>query len=468
LTTQSKIGALIMAAGKGTRMRSVLPKVLHNIIDEPILFYILRSVFKAGIESSAVIVGHKGEMIEDYLKSSWPEVDVLWQHEQLGTGHAVQVSREWWSKYENVLVLNGDLPMLTTETIQSFINEHIDSSSDCTLLSFVTKEPGAYGRIIRSKDGHNISIVEYKDADDEERKINEVNAGVYMFRVSKLLKVIGNLSNNNAQGEYYLPDVITLMGEYENENMNILAFIADEEELHGVNSQSELADLTGKVKRKINLHWMAKGVRMIDPLTVVISPRAELEEDVSLAPSVHILGESFIGKGSKIGAWSSLSNVKTGRNVTILSHVIAENSKICDEAIAGPFVYIREETEICERAFAGKFVEIKKSRVGKNSKVPHLSYIGDAKIGDDSNIGAGTITCNYDGFKKSQTIIGDRTFIGSDTMLVAPVTIGNDVVTGAGSTITKNVPDGALAVARAKQINIAEWTHKKREESGEH
>jgi bifunctional UDP-N-acetylglucosamine pyrophosphorylase/glucosamine-1-phosphate N-acetyltransferase len=457
-----------MAAGKGTRMKSVLPKVLHNIIDEPIIFYILRSVFEAGIRSSAVIVGYKGDMVEDYLKSSWPEVDVLWQHEQLGTGHAVQVSREWWSKYENVLVLNGDLPMLTSKTIQDFINKHIDSSSDCTLLSFIAKEPGAYGRVIRSKDGQKISIVEYKDANEEERKINEVNAGVYMFRVSKLLKVIENLSNNNSQGEYYLPDVVTLMGNYKHENMNTLAFEANEEELQGVNDPSELAELTGKIIKRINLHWMTKGVRMINPFTVVISPRAELEEDVTLAPSVHILGESLIGKGSKIGAWSSLSNVKTGKNVTILSNVIAENSKFNDEAIAGPFAYIREETEICERAFAGKFVEIKKSRIGKNSKVPHLSYIGDAKIGDDSNIGAGTVTCNYDGFKKSQTVIGNRTFIGSDTMLVAPVTIGDDVVTGAGSTITKNVPDGALAVARAKQINIAEWTHKKREESGEH
>jgi len=468
LVTQSKIGALIMAAGKGTRMKSVLPKVLHNIIDEPIIFYILRSVLKAGIKSSAVIVGHKGEMIEDYLKSSWPDVDIVWQREQLGTGHAVQVSREWWDKYENILVLNGDLPMLTAETIQSFVNEHLNSSSDCTLLSFTTKKPGAYGRVIRSKDGQSISIVEYKDANEEQRKINEVNAGVYMFRVSKLLKVIDNLSNNNAQGEYYLPDVIMLMEKYEHEKMKTLAFIADEEELKGVNDPNELAEITGRVIKKINLHWMTKGVRMINPLTVVISPRAELEEDVTLAPSVHILGDSFIGKGSKIGAWTSFTNVKAGRNVTILSNVIAENSVISDEAIAGPFTYIREEAEICERAFVGKFVEIKKSRVGKNSKVPHLSYIGDAKIGDDTNIGAGTVTCNYDGIKKSQTIIGDRAFIGSDTMLVAPVTIGNDTVTGAGSTITKNVPDGSLAVARAKQINISEWTHKKREESGEH
>jgi bifunctional UDP-N-acetylglucosamine pyrophosphorylase/glucosamine-1-phosphate N-acetyltransferase len=457
-----------MAAGKGTRMKSDLPKVLHNIIDEPILSYILRALFKTGIRSTAAIVGYKGEMIEDYLKSSWPDVDILWQREQLGTGHAVQVSREWWSKFDHILVLNGDLPMLTHETIQSFIDKHIDTSSDCTLLSFITERPGSYGRVIRSNNGQKVSIVEYMDANLEERRINEVNAGVYMFRVSKLLKVIDNLSNDNAQGEYYLPDVVALMGKYEGEDMKTFAFTADEEELEGVNSLSEFTELTGKIIKRINSYWITRGVRMTDPLTVIISPRAELEENVTLAPSVHILGESCIGKGSYIGAWSSLSNVKTGQNVTLISNVIAENSSFHDGAKAGPFTYIREGTEICEGAFAGKFVEIKKSCVGKNTKVPHLSYIGDTRIGENTNIGAGTITCNYDGVKKSQTIIGDRAFIGSDTMFVAPVTVGNDATTGSGSTITKDVPDGALAVSRPKQINIDEWTFKKRIKSGEH
>ena len=463
---RSNIGALVMAAGKGTRMKSELPKALHNIIDEPILSFILRALNKTVIRSTAVIVGYKGEMIEDYLKSSWPDVDTIWQREQLGTGHAVQISREWWSRYDHVLVVNGDLPMLTTETIQSFIDEHVKTSSDCTLLSFVTERPGAYGRVIRSLDGQKISIVEYKDANEEERKVNEVNAGVYIFCVSKLLKVIDNLSNDNAQGEYYLPDVIALMGKHESEDMKTFAFAADENEFHGVNDPSELAELTNRMIRRINSHWMMEGVRMTDPLTVIISPKAVLEEDVTLAPSVHILGESFIGKGSKIGAWSSLSNVKTGRDVTLIANVIAENCIFNDRTTAGPFTYIREGTEICEGAFAGKFVEIKKSRIGKNSKVPHLSYIGDAVIGENTNIGAGTITCNYDGHKKSQTIIGDRAFIGSDTMFIAPVTIGNDTVTGAGSTISKNVPDGNLAVARSKQINIGGWVQKKREEGG--
>ena len=457
-----------MAAGKGTRMKSVLPKVLHNIFDEPILFYILRAVFKTDINSSAVIVGHEGEMIEDCLKLSWPDVNVLWQREQHGTGHAVQVTREWWRQYEHILVLNGDLPMLTPQTIQSLINEHMNSSSDCTLLSFVANNPGSYGRVIRSKDNQKVSIVEFRDANEDERKINEVNAGVYVFRVSKLIKIIDNLSNDNAQGEYYLPDVVTLMGECEYEKMKTLAFIADKEELQGVNNSSELAEITGKIIRRINSYWMSRGVRMVDPNTVIISPKAELEEGVVLAPSVHIFGESFIGKRSKIGAWSSLTNVKIGQDVTLISNVIAEDSVFEDGAMAGPFAYIRNESEICEQAFVGKFVEVKKSRVGKNSKVPHLSYIGDTKIGCDSNIGAGTVTCNYDGFKKSQTIIGDRALIGSDTMFVAPVTIGDDTATGAGSTITRNVPDGALAVARSKQINIEGWTNKKREEGGGH
>lgn len=456
---QQKVGALIMAAGKGTRMKSSLAKVMHTIIDEPIIFYLLKSVSDLGLQS-AVIVGHEGESVEKYLNSSWKDCEVVWQREQLGTGHAVKSAVEWWRSFENVLVLNGDLPMLTAKTLEGFVSEHVKSKSDCSLLSFIAKDAAAYGRVIR--DGENVSIVEYKDATEEQRKIKEVNAGVYVFRVSRLLTVIDKLSNHNAQGEYYLPDVVSLMGA---EKMKAGAFLADEDEMAGINDQLELSVLTSKMKERINSGWMRKGVRMTDPSSVVIGPNVTISEDVEIAPSVHILGSSSVGAGSRIGPWCCITNSNIGKNVRFVSNIIVENSNFKDGALAGPFTYVREGSEVCEAAFAGKFVEIKNSVVGKWSKVPHLSYIGDSVIGEKTNIGAGTITCNYDGKKKWRTEIGDRVFIGSDTMLVAPVKVGSDATTGAGSTITKDVPDGALGVSRAKQINIDGWSYKKRGDS---
>lgn len=454
---QTKVGALVMAAGKGTRMKSECPKVLHTILEEPMLYFLLDAVSGSGVSGSAVIVGHKGEMVSNYLKTDWPNVDVVWQFEQLGTGHAVQVAREWWCKYDHVIVLNGDIPLMSTESLRDFIDNHITSGADCSLLSFITDEPGAYGRVVR--DGVSVSIVEYKDASEAVRKIKEVNAGVYMFRASSLEKVIDNLSNHNMQGEYYLPDVVLLMGR---ENMKIGAFVASEEELMGVNDAHELSVVSEKLQARIVEKWLEAGVRMSSPHTVVIGPKVTLAQDVELAPCVHLLGATSVGKGCSVGPWCSLRSTTLHENVTFVSNVIAENSEFKSGAKAGPFLYVREGTVVCENAFAGKFVEIKNSTVGRGSKVPHLSYIGDTVIGEETNIGAGTITCNYDGKKKNKTTIGDRVFVGSDTMFVAPVSVGNDATTAAGSTITKGVPEGALAVARAKQVNLEGWTYKKR------
>lgn len=444
-----------MAAGKGTRMKSALSKVLHNIIDEPIIFYLLRTVSKLNFPT-AVIVGHGGEMVEEYVRASFCS-EIVWQREQLGTGHAVKTAQSWWSAFENVLVLNGDLPMLVDKTLENFVNEHVNSNSDCSLLSFIAQNPASYGRVIRGTEG--VSIVEFKDATDEERKINEVNAGVYIFKVKSLLEVIDKISNHNAGGEYYLPDVVFLMGA---QKMKVSAFVARESEMAGVNDRGELAALSAKMIERINSEWMSKGVSMSDPRSVVIGANVELEEDVELAPSVHILGKSSVGAGSKIGPWCSIKNTKIGKGVKFVSNVIVENSEYKDGSSAGPFCYVRDGTEVCEQAFTGKFVEVKKSKIGKGTKVPHLTYIGDTTIGENTNIGAGTITCNYDGKNKNKTEIGDRVFIGSDTMLIAPVKLGDDVTTGAGSAISKDVPDGALAVARAPQKNIEGWSYKKR------
>jgi bifunctional UDP-N-acetylglucosamine pyrophosphorylase/glucosamine-1-phosphate N-acetyltransferase len=441
-------------------MKSDLPKVLLPILDKPMLGYLLKTVLDCEPDGVAVLVGHRGEQVCDYLKA-FPAIEPLWQREQLGTGHAVRVARRWWERFDHVLVLNGDLPLLGLSTLRSFLKEHFHEKAACSLLSFVTKRPEGYGRVIRGSGGSDggVSIVEHKDASPEQRLVEEVNAGCYIFDVKRLSSVIDRLKNDNAQGEYYLPDVVALMGTA---GLKVRASIAEEEEALGVNTQAELAAMTARVRDALVARWMAAGVRVMDPSAVWIGPDAELAPDVVLMPGVQIWGNSVVGEGSVVGPYCILRNARLGRRVNLTANVVVENSTLCDDAKAGPFAYIRENSLLDERAFAGKFVELKKTRVGKGSKIPHLSYMGDAVLGENVNIGAGSITCNYDGRNKFPTTIGDRCFVGSDTMMVAPVTLGDDSATAAGSTITEDVPSGALGVGRARQRNVEGWTSKKK------
>ena len=455
----SALGVRVMAAG--TRMKSELPKVLHPLLDKPLLGCLLKTVLRCDPAAVAVLVGDKEEQVRDYLQSSFrsstPAVEVLRQKEPLGTGHAVQVSRGWWERFGHVLVLNGDLPLLTPQTLLSFTASHLDAKASCSLLSFVASAPDGYGRIIRRAD--SVSVVEHKDATPEQRLVREVNAGCYLFETKALSRVIGRLKNDNAQGEYYLPDAVGLMN---GEGLKIQALSAEERELLGVNTQAELAAAAVAVRDSLVRAWMDRGVRVTDPSAVWIGLDAEFGPDVSLMPGAQVWGSSVVGEGSVVGPYCSLRNARLGRGVTLVANVIVEDSELCDGAKAGPFAYIREGSLLKEGAFAGKFVDLKKTSVGKGSKVPHLSYLGDASLGEGVNIGAGSVTCNYDGKNKFPTKIGDRCFVGSDTMMVAPVTLGDDSMTAAGSTITADVPEGALGVGRARQRNIENWTHKRR------
>ncbi len=444
---------LIMAAGKGTRMRSSVPKVLQPVLDRPIIDYVIRNAKSAGVspENIAVLVGSGGEEVESYISQKFPDVKILWQHEQLGTGHAVKSAREWWRNYDSLVVLNGDVPLMRPESLRELIAS--SGKNDCTVITFEAENPGAYGRIIRGE--NSVSIIEYKDASQEQRKIREVNAGCYAFRVRSLLSIIDSITNNNAQKEYYITDALGLMNDA---GMSTGAFIMPEEEMQGVNTQAELAHVSNVMRREILAGWLSEGVRILDPETVYIGADVVLMPDVTIMPNVQIWGRSIIGEGSYIGSGSIITRSIVGRNVVVTAYAVIENSILRDSSKAGPFCYIRDNTVLEEGAFAGKFVELKNSHIGEGSKVPHLSYMGDATLGHDVNIGAGSITCNYDGEKKHKTVIGNNCFIGSNTMFVAPAEVEDGAATAAGSVITQKVPENSLGVGRARQKNIADWS----------
>ena len=442
-----------MAAGKGTRMKSAAPKVLQPILDRPIIDYVISSALKAGIspEDIGVLVGSGGELVEAHISQTFPEVNVLWQREQLGTGHAVKSARTWWSRYDSLVVLNGDVPLLRPESLSELSS--CCEKNDCTVISFIADYPNMYGRIIRGTD--SVSIVEFKDASDEQRKILEVNAGCYAFRVSALGQVIDSITNNNVQHEYYLTDALGLMNQ---RGLKTDSFTLPEEEMQGINTQAELAHVTRVMRERAAAHWMSEGVRILDPESVYIGSDVELAPDVVIMPGVQLWGRTRIAEGSVIGTGSVLTNAVLGKDVRITAYAVIENSELKDGAKVGAFVYIRDGSVLESNAYAGKFVELKNSHIGEGSKVPHLSYMGDAELGHHVNIGAGSITCYYDGEHKNRTRIGNNCFVGSNTMFVAPVEIEDGAATAAGSVITKAVPENSLGVGRARQTNIADWS----------
>ena len=447
---------LIMAAGKGTRMKSAAPKVLQPILDRPIIDYVISTALKTGVapEDIGVLVGSGGELVEEHIKKNFPSVNVLWQHEQLGTGHAVKSARDWWKNYDSLLVLNGDVPLMTPESLTELAS--CCEKHDCTVISFIANYPNHYGRIIRAE--NSVSIVEYKDASEEQRAVAEVNAGCYAFRVKSLNEIIDSITNNNAQHEYYITDALGLMNQ---RGMHTGAFALPEEDMQGVNTHAELAHVTAVMRGRILAHWMTEGVRILDPDSVYVGAEAEIARDVVLMPGVQIWGRTRIAEGCVIGTGSILTNAVLGENVKITAYAYIENSELKANAKVGAFVYIRDGSCLESRAYAGKFVELKNSHIGEGSKVPHLSYIGDAELGHNVNIGAGSITCNYDGEHKNRTRIGNNCFVGSNTMFVAPVEIEDGATTAAGSVITQEVPANALAVGRARQTNIADWSLRK-------
>lgn len=461
MSSKQGVGALVLAAGKGTRMHSRTPKVLQPILEEPLLYYPLRALQEAGIGKIAVVVGYEGEQVEAYLKEHWPSVDVVWQRKQKGTGHAVLSAAPWWESLEKLLIIPGDAPLLSSSTLLSLVESFGVEETGC-FLSFFLEDPSGYGRVVEKE--RCVAIIEEKDADETVKKIHDVNSGVYLFKTKGLKEPLSCLSCDNAQGEYYLTDLVRLLSQ----TGGSVKVVRSErvEELLGVNTPAHLALVSGILRDRVLAAWMEKGVKCMDPGSTWVGPRVDLKDDVLIEPFVEIWGNSKIDSECRIGSFSVLRNVELARRVRIVGHVRAEDCVIAEGAEIGPFAYLRDQAIVGEGAFVGKFVEVKKSCIGPHAKVPHLSYIGDAQVGEATNIGAGTITCNYDGKRKNPTKIGKRCFIGSDTMLVAPVELGDDAATGAGSVITEDVPEGALAIARAHQRNILGWSAKRSSDKG--
>ena len=453
---------IVLAAGEGTRMKSKSAKVLHEIAGRTIIENLLAAVKPLEAKNLTVVVGsHKDEVIEHLLKIA-PKAKTIFQEKRNGTGGAAQLALASHKGDGTVLILAGDTPLLTTQTLQEFIDLHASHKNKASVLTALLPDPTGYGRIIRGGDGVILKIVEEKDATDSEKDIDEINTGVYLFESKVLSAVISKIQSNNSQKELYLTDVISLLND---QKESVHAIVSnDYTETLGINDRTQLAECAAIMRDRINNQYMLAGVSIIDPTTTWIDAGVKIEADVVIYPSSSISGESVIKSGAIIGPRTTLVDCEVGSGASVIES-FATKSKIGAGAKVGPYTYLRKGTVLDSDSKAGAFVEIKNSTVGKGSKVAHLSYVGDAQIGQESNIGAATVFVNYDGENKHQTKIGDQVRIGSDTMLVAPVTIGDGAYTAAGSVINEDVPAGAIGIGRARQVNILGWVLKKRKDS---
>ena len=442
---------LILAAGKGTRMKSNIPKIVHKVNGIPMISKIITVLEEIGSTENILILGYKKEEV---LKVVGENSSYVLQNEQLGTGHAVIQAKDKLKDYDgDVMVVCGDTPLLKPETLKKLYNFHKDSGAVTTILTSIYENPFGYGRIVK-ENGLVKAIIEEKEANDEVKKIKEVNAGVYCFNSKELFKALNKINNNNEKGEYYLTDVI---GIQVNENKKVRSFILEDSmEILGVNSKVELAQAGNILRDRKNISLMEDGVILIDPTNTYIEENVKIGKDTVIYPGAIIQGDTVIGENCEILGTTRIINSKIKNNVKIESSVI-EDSILEDGVTMGPFAHLRPKSHLKESVHIGNFVEVKKSTLEKGVKAGHLTYLGDAQVGENTNIGAGTITCNYDGVNKFKTIIGKEAFIGSDSMLVAPVNIGEKALVGAGSVITKDVPDNALAVSRSKQIIKSDW-----------
>ncbi len=454
-----KLAAVVLAAGKGTRMKSKYPKVLHRICGCPMLDYVLEAVSAAGADVVVVVAGYGYDQV---AKEVGARGEVVLQAEQLGTGHALLQAAPVLRDFKGqVLVVCGDTPLVRGETLSSLVSFHREGNYAATVLTAVLDDPFGYGRVVRDGRGNILKIVEQKDASGEEKQIKEINTGMYCFESAGLFDALAELSPANTQGEYYLTDVIE---RYVQEGREVAAFTVDDPlEVYGINDRLQLARAESIMRQRVLEELMRCGVTVVDPASTFVDRRAVIGADTVIYPFSIIEGTTTVGEDCRIGPSARLVGAVLGRGVCVQNSVIVE-STIGDECSIGPFAYLRPGTVLGRGVKVGDFVEIKNSSIGDGSKVPHLSYVGDARVGADVNIGCGTITCNYDGRRKWPTIIGDGAFIGSNTNLVAPVEVGPGAFVGAGSTITKNVPAGALAVERAPQKVILDWAAKKNKE----
>ncbi len=459
---------IILAAGEGTRMKSATPKVLHQIAGRSLLGHVIEAAATIEPEHLVVVVGHGGDQVIAHLDEVAPWVATVEQAQRNGTGHAVRIALEFLSERgveiweAPVVVLTGDTPLLTGDSLVTMLTSHVASAAQVTVLTTELTNPFGYGRIIRSGN-QVVGIVEEKDATPQQREISEINSGMYAFDGEALHTAIAGLNTNNSQGEEYLTDVIKIMTSREGIVIGVSAH--EPSDILGINDRAQLATAAGIMRDRINEKWMKAGVTMLDPASTWIDVDAELAADVTLLPQTILRGPTAIEAGAHIGPGTTLISAEVGANA-VVRHTWAELVVIGAGANVGPYTYLRPGTVIGDSGKAGAFVEMKNAQLGEGSKVPHLSYVGDATIGAGTNIGAGTIFVNYDGVEKNHTTVGDHVRVGSDTMLIAPVVIGDGAYTAAGSVITDDVPAGSMAVGRSRQRNILDWVLRKRPGTG--
>ncbi len=457
--------AIVLAAGEGTRMKSNHAKVSHEILGKPMIRWVVDATIAAGCERVVVVVGSHADEVRSILDAAYADapvsVECVEQTERLGTGHAVRVTLEATGICEGpVVVLNGDLPLIQADTVRMFAETVADGSLAATVLTMTPPDPFGYGRVQLGADGAVERIIEQKDCTPEQdEQLLECNAGCYAFDGALLAAHIGEVGCDNAQNEYYLPDMLEILKRH---GRAVSIFHCDDyRDGLGVNSRVQLAELTGIARDRINQRLMTEGVTFIDPAQAWIGPDATIGRDTIVWPQTHLIGSCRIGEGCQLGPNTRLTDVAAGDRC-VIDETVAIDAVLENDVECGPRAYLRPGTHMLDGSKAGTHVEIKKSTIGEGSKVPHLSYIGDTTMGAGVNVGAGSITCNYDGKNKHATTIGDRTFIGSDTMMVAPVNIGSDVIVGASSCITRDVPEGALALERSEQRVIEGYTERYR------
>jgi bifunctional UDP-N-acetylglucosamine pyrophosphorylase / glucosamine-1-phosphate N-acetyltransferase len=454
---------VILAAGKGTRMKSAVPKVLHRVAGVPMIEHVLATARTLQPRSITIVVGHQGDTLQEAL-STHPNLVVVVQEPQLGTAHALLTTETALRQATGtVLLLSGDVPLLSSDTLKALVARHETAQAAVSVVTALVDEPTGYGRIIRS--GQQIArIVEERDASPAERAIREINAGIYAFRLDGLFEALRNIVAANAQQEYYLPDIVALCRA---RGLPVETIVTNADETRGINSRGELAAVSRIVRQRKNSELMAAGVTIEDPATTYVDPEVEIGIDTIIHPGVSLEGKTTIGAGCEIHSGVRIVNSRVGDRVTVLNHCLINNSTLANDSRVGPFAHLRTDVALGERAKVGNFVELKKTALGPGSKSMHLTYLGDATIGAGVNVGAGTITCNYDGTTKNQTTIEDGAFIGSDTQLIAPVTVGKGAYVGSGTTIREDVPAGALAVSAGKQRNFEGWVDKRADKKKE-
>ncbi|HLN82306.1 MAG TPA: bifunctional UDP-N-acetylglucosamine diphosphorylase/glucosamine-1-phosphate N-acetyltransferase GlmU [Candidatus Binatia bacterium] len=455
----NQLGVILLAAGQGTRMKSAVPKVLHSLGGKALYLHVLETAKRLDPAVVAIVVGHAARTVQE----ACPVRDINWavQEEQLGTGHAVLCAHDKFRGFEgDILILSGDVPLIEEQTLRTIIEHQRSSRADLSLLTAQLDNPKGYGRILRNAQGAIAGIVEEKDATGEQRQISEINTGVYVVSSPFLFEALAAVKNHNQQKEYYLTDIVAIALRQKKKVEAV--HVDDVRETLGINSREDLAKMEKNLRDKINQKWMLAGVTLQDPDTTYIEETVRIGQDTVIGPNTHLKGKTVIGERCQIDGTAFLTDMEIGDDVLLKFSVVMTGSRIDRGAIIGPFAHLRPGTHLGSNVHIGNFVEAKAAHVGEGTKANHLTYLGDVTIGRDTNIGAGTITCNYDGFQKYKTTIGDRVQVGSDTTLIAPIAIGDDVYVATASTVRHDIPAGALVFNPREEQLREGWTEQKR------